>query len=648
MDPLSVTTNVVGLPDAVTKLKDLDLARSHALLLRQEIAGLEAISHSKFVPIRKVARVHDDSEKQSQIGSSLEMDNVVFETAMKTGRTLLSDLEASFPLQSEPLTWKNKVRWAIKDKRTLEKLQERLKSTESTLQGIVSMEQLRVSRMIYGMLYRQQSAIEKLGESQGLGNNTINMAIISRHTPDMSTAIIEAQVSEIDSKDRQATKVVTRPNKLLPRSRRASFERWGFSVYLVALPKDKGKGTDYTTGVHISLMGRMYSVRLRVSSPSFRMSPTWNVRNIVPIESEMAVACRTVNFNSAYRLLTTGMARGSDVTPSGWPMLDYAIESGSARLVRLLLEHGAEPDLAYGDYNMTALQSCFLRGKLDIARMLLSRGADIEHVDNDGYSALSYLWVVEKPLEDSVDFMRLCLSSEFSEVIASDSRGWTAFHCAAGVPTPEDIRTFIKLGGSPNLRAEWYGWTPLFFAASHDNVETFKAIVEHSGPDVYGSLDGDGWNLLHCCTYFGAPRVVRMVLENGVDVNAKTHPAPLPEDPELSYKELKASDLALYIGPNRFQMFTDALRDAGRDADLAAVEEIFWDALNDGKPDSTTPIYGAEDVDDRWTLLHWASYNGSQKVKKLLLLKGADPEHLDAIELEENPTLLPTSLFEGR
>lgn len=50
-----------------------------------------------------------------------------------------------------------------------------------------------------------------------------------------------------------------------------------------------------------------------------------------------------------------------------------------------------------------------------------------------------------------------------------------------------------------------------------------------------------------------------------------------------------------------------------------------------GKPRLT---YGAEDVDDdRWTLLHWASYNGSSKVKRLLLLEGADPEHLNVISL---------------
>ena len=301
------------------------------------------------------------------------------------------------------------------------------------------------------------------------------------------------------------------------------------------------------------------------------------------------------------------------------------------------------------------MQASFLRGHSDIARILLTKGADIEHVDSDGYSVLSYLWVVDRPLEKSGDFMRLCLANEFAEINACDSRGWSAFHRAAAIGTSEDVEAFLRLGAALDLRAEWYGWTALFFAASHDNVATFQTIVRHSSADVYESLDGDGWTLLHCCIYFGAPRVMRLVLQNSVAVNQLTHPAPLPEDPELSYRELTPSDIALYIGPNRYQMFMEALSETGRDVDLEGNQDIFWDAHSDPPRENTEgadvprPIYCAEDVDDdRWTLLHWASYNGSPKVKRLLLLKGADPEHVDAITLEENPTLLTVSPFEGR
>ena len=137
-----------------------------------------------------------------------------------------------------------------------------------------------------------------------------------------------------------------------------------------------------------------------------------------------------------------------------------------------------------------------------------------------------------------MDFMRFCLANEVAEVNACGSRGWSAFHRAAAIGPPEDVEAFLRLGASLALRAEWYGWTALFFAASHGNVEMFRMILRHSESDVYESLDGDGWTLLLCCISFGAPRVVRLVLQNGVDVNQLSQPAPLPEDPELSYREL--------------------------------------------------------------------------------------------------------------
>ncbi len=96
--------------------------------------------------------------------------------------------------------------------------------------------------------------------------------------------------------------------------------------------------------------------------------------------------------------------------------------------------------------------------------------------------------------------MRLCLGKRLLRGQRVRQQGLDAFHRAAAIGTSEDVEVFLDLGASLNLRAEWYGWTALFFAASHDNTDTFRTIVKHSGFDVFESLDGDGWNLLHCCS----------------------------------------------------------------------------------------------------------------------------------------------------
>ncbi|KAK3935549.1 hypothetical protein QBC46DRAFT_422103 [Diplogelasinospora grovesii] len=238
----------------------------------------------------------------------------------------------------------------MKDKQVLAQLKERLKSAESTLQGIVAMEQLRVSRMVYGILLQQQSTMDKIERGEILCKDVINMAVINQPSPQSTPTVVQAQLSEIKPTTNQSSRVLTKPTQLLPRT--ARFDRWGFSAQLVTLPKDKDKGTSYRAAVHISLLGKMYSVQLQMSSRGFSFDRMLHVRNIVPTDSEMVVACRTGDFDRARGLLARGLAHGSDITASGWPMLDYAIKSGSTRLVRLLLEHGADPDMAYGEHNM--------------------------------------------------------------------------------------------------------------------------------------------------------------------------------------------------------------------------------------------------------------------------------------------------------
>lgn len=155
MDPLSATAGVVGILDIVTRLskaisrfkhdyqladEDLNIARNHALLLKEEIRSLDSRKSgtcSQRTADEKAHSLHQDVETDYSA-----MDESSFTTAMATASELLSDIEASFPLRSEPHTWRSKVRWAMKDKETLAHLKDRLRSTESTLHGIVTMEQL--------------------------------------------------------------------------------------------------------------------------------------------------------------------------------------------------------------------------------------------------------------------------------------------------------------------------------------------------------------------------------------------------------------------------------------------------------------------------------------------------------------------------
>ena len=181
----------------------------------------------------------------------------------------------------------------------------------------------RVSHTICGMLRQQQSILDRIQNDKTSTNDIVNMVVINQSSPQSLPPLVQAQFSEITPISQQSTQVISKPTKLLPWAVR--FDRWGFLAYIVALPKKNGKS--YQAGVHISMLGKMYAAQLRMSCPDFSLDRMLHVRNIVPTDSAMTVACRTGDFHGAHKLLSSGAAHGSDITLAGWPMLDVSVRS---------------------------------------------------------------------------------------------------------------------------------------------------------------------------------------------------------------------------------------------------------------------------------------------------------------------------------
>ena len=177
--------------------------------------------------------------------------------------------------------------------------------------------------MIYGMLLQQQQTSHDIGCGGISTQNFFNMAVFSQHSSEPSPPVAQPQSLESKIGANQSSQIISKPTKSLPWI--ARFDQQGFSAQIFALPKDKGMS--YEAAVRIALFGKLYSIKLQMSCPSFSFSPMFQVRNMVPIDSAMTVACRAGDFDGAHKLLTSGAAHGSDITPAGWPMLDVSAES---------------------------------------------------------------------------------------------------------------------------------------------------------------------------------------------------------------------------------------------------------------------------------------------------------------------------------
>jgi hypothetical protein len=140
MDPIGAGASIYTIVQAVACLgkfihkvqKDVrhapietEEARNHVLLLQKEIEG-----------VRNLKTMLDSGED-----NPFSIAKSPLTQAIETAEKLLSDVEQAFPINSKPDTLKQRLRWALKDKETVAKLEAKLKDAESTLQTILQVEQ---------------------------------------------------------------------------------------------------------------------------------------------------------------------------------------------------------------------------------------------------------------------------------------------------------------------------------------------------------------------------------------------------------------------------------------------------------------------------------------------------------------------------
>jgi ankyrin repeat protein len=210
---------------------------------------------------------------------------------------------------------------------------------------------------------------------------------------------------------------------------------------------------------------------------------------------------------------------------SGCTALHWAAAKGHRAVVKLLLDHGANISSKTGigivktgigivktAGGQTALQLSAGQGHIDVLELLLQKGADIAARDaSRGAMALHY--AAHNGHEPAV---RLLLERG-TEVNQEDLHGGTALHDAAHNGHYEVARLLIEKGANIEAETE-FGWggTVLYGAACHDAIVglLIEKKVDVNRKDNYGTA-------LHYMAQVGNAESIRLMLENGADIDAK-------------------------------------------------------------------------------------------------------------------------------
>lgn len=132
-----------------------------------------------------------------------------------------------------------------------------------------------------------------------------------------------------------------------------------------------------------------------------------------------------------------------------------------------------------------ALRDAALEGRLQAVLSALSKGADVNAMDQERRSALMLA-----AFNGHTEVVR-ALIEKGASVNATDSMGRTALMFASSGPSPDTVRLLLENKADPDVQDSGEGWTALMFAAGEGLAEVVQVLLEHGADRTLKDVDGD-------------------------------------------------------------------------------------------------------------------------------------------------------------
>ncbi len=212
----------------------------------------------------------------------------------------------------------------------------------------------------------------------------------------------------------------------------------------------------------------------------------------------------------AVRLLLSAGADTHLRNSKGGSALLQAVCNGGEEIVLLLLAADMPPDYGTTTDGRTALMVACEQGHLRLVRHLLQAGADLEITDNEGRTALWYGCLAERP-----EILPLLLATNLN-VNARQADGRTALAAMADMGATERVKALLQANADVNTE-DASGRTPLHYACHTGQVELVRVLLRAKAK--VNTQDKEGQTVLIGAVQAGAAAIVELLLK------AKAKPA---------------------------------------------------------------------------------------------------------------------------
>lgn len=264
-------------------------------------------------------------------------------------------------------------------------------------------------------------------------------------------------------------------------------------------------------GLELTMCSFQLTLRNEANNPL-----TWNLNfpRVVPADAEVFTSVRSGSTENVKRLLGLQRASARDTTEFGISLLHSASNSRNLELVRLLIQEGADVN-AQDEDGDSPLHSAMMRpDNYDVARTLIENGADVSSRAVDGKTPLHTFF--------NTTVSHVLMRDDWIEKLPPDLENMSIAHILAWSSRSSAIlfRRGLLYDDRSAMATDNLGRTCLHFAASRGNVDILSHLLSQFPQELIEKRDIQGRTpLLYAAESSRATQVIQILATKGCDIN---------------------------------------------------------------------------------------------------------------------------------
>ncbi|KYQ94316.1 putative homeobox transcription factor [Tieghemostelium lacteum] len=227
--------------------------------------------------------------------------------------------------------------------------------------------------------------------------------------------------------------------------------------------------------------------------------------------SPLYAACKSGHLSIVKSLLENHSEVGQKVISTGETCLHIASIKGYDKIVQLLLENDAKPNV-YDNNNLTPLHHASIMGYFNIVKLLVSKGADKDPQDKEGHTPLHNAALLGQ------DLVVTYLLNNHAQVNTQDQDGYSALHYAVRESRLETVKILLKFQAQISLKTR-SAQNVLHLSVQHASVMMGKLIFDQHFPlDSIDDMDVSGHTPLYLASKANKTHFVKYLISKGASV----------------------------------------------------------------------------------------------------------------------------------